>query len=296
MFDIHCETDRYKTYILHDRTTDFRVSVVPERGGAVVDIQKGDRSLLYLDRERFADPALSMRGGIPILFPICGNLPENRYTWQGQVYELPQHGFVRNLPWTVTQMETEAAAVLTVTLTDTPATRSVYPFAFELNFTYRLTGSQLAIEQQFRNRSQNIMPFSIGFHPYFAVADKTQLQFELPTKVYFDRANNIADKLTAGWNFDLDEIDAALDPAPSDAALEATVRDRDLQLKLTGSPHFRHLVFWTVKGKPFYCLEPWSAPRNAINTGIDLILLEPGAHLNADVTLAFLLPPAERSA
>ena len=236
MFDIYCETDRYKTYVLHDRTTDFRARVVPERGGIVTQLQMGDRDLLYLDRDRFADPTLSVRGGIPILFPICGNLPDNRYTWQGQIYELPQHGFARNLPWTVTQTETDAAAALTVTLSDTSETRSVYPFAFELQFTYRLVGHCLSIEQQFSNHSQDVMPFSIGFHPYFAVTDKTQLQFELPTKVYFDRANNIAAQLDNGWDFNLDEIDAALDPTPSNNDLEARVGDREVAAQADGQP------------------------------------------------------------
>jgi len=27
-----------------------------------------------MDTERFKDPTLSVQGGIPLLFPICGNL------------------------------------------------------------------------------------------------------------------------------------------------------------------------------------------------------------------------------
>ena len=35
----------------------------------------GGREWLYFDQERYANPANSIRGGIPVLFPICGNLP-----------------------------------------------------------------------------------------------------------------------------------------------------------------------------------------------------------------------------
>jgi galactose mutarotase-like enzyme len=59
--------------------------------------------MLYLDVERFANPELSIRGGVPILFPICGNLPDNCYTYNGQQYTLKQHGFGRYLPWEVTE-------------------------------------------------------------------------------------------------------------------------------------------------------------------------------------------------
>ncbi|MFM6308254.1 MAG: hypothetical protein ACKPGB_08300, partial [Dolichospermum sp.] len=36
-----------------------------------------------------------------------------------------------------------------------------------------------------------------------------------------------------------------------------------------------------VKGKDFYCLEPWSATRNAFNTGDNLTVLAPGASCTA---------------
>ncbi|MFM7450793.1 MAG: aldose epimerase, partial [Leptolyngbyaceae cyanobacterium] len=54
---------------------------------------------------------------------------------------------------------------------------------------------------------------------------------------------------------------------------------------LTYSPEFSTLVFWTLKGKDFYCLEPWTAPRNALNTGENLLHLAPGASLDITFTL-----------
>ena len=287
MFEVNSATERYTTYYLIDRTTDSRVSVVPERGGMVTGVQMGNRQLLYLDRERFTHPDLSVRGGIPILFPICGNLPNNRYTWKGQTYELPQHGFGRTLPWSVTSTDSDRDAALTLTLKHTRETLSVYPFEFKLNFTYRWGASVLSLEQQFCNHSDEVMPFSIGFHPYFAVDNKALLQFELPTRRYYDRANDIATEFLGTWETDLAEIDAAFEPIDSGQPLEAKVSDRDWQVKISADAYFRHLVFWTVDGKPFFCLEPWSAPRNAINTAQDLLLLEPGAELKTLLSIEF---------
>ena len=45
------------------------------------------------------------------------------------------------------------------------------------------------------------------------------------------------------------------------------------------------IVFWTVKGKPFYCLEPWTAGRNALNTGERLLSLAPGDSLETVFSL-----------
>ena len=54
-----------------------RLRIVPERGGLVSEWLCNGREVLYFDQERYADPAKSIRGGIPVLFPICGNLPDD---------------------------------------------------------------------------------------------------------------------------------------------------------------------------------------------------------------------------
>jgi galactose mutarotase-like enzyme len=54
---------------------------------------------------------------------------------------------------------------------------------------------------------------------------------------------------------------------------------------------YKTLVFWTLKDQSFYCLEPWTAPGNALNTGQDLIHLPAGSHLEARVTFGVTLSP-----
>ncbi|MCI3280775.1 hypothetical protein L5470_07250 [Synechococcus sp. PCC 6717] len=49
---------------------------------------------------------------------------------------------------------------------------------------------------------------------------------------------------------------------------------------------FTTLVFWTLQGKPYYCLEPWTAPRNALNTGVDLLQVPPQSHTTLGVEIA----------
>ena len=52
-----------------------RLRVVPERGGLVTEWLCNGREVLYFDQERFADPAKSIRGGIPVLFPVWFSAP-----------------------------------------------------------------------------------------------------------------------------------------------------------------------------------------------------------------------------
>jgi len=135
---IAIKEQQYKTYILSDETAQSELEVVPERGGIITRWRVQGQEILYLDAERFANPDLSVRGGIPILFPICGNLPDNTYThhkknigekeepaaegttydetYNQQKYTLKQHGFARDLPWEVTEQVTQDFVSLTLVL------------------------------------------------------------------------------------------------------------------------------------------------------------------------------------
>lgn len=285
MVAIAIQQEQYKTYTLSDESTQTCLEVVPERGGIITRWQVQGQNILYLDAARFANPELTVRGGIPILFPICGNLPDNTYTHNGQTYTLKQHGFARDLPWEVVDQSTdEESASLSLQLTSSEQTHKSYPFDFQVVFTYRLQGNLLKIDQQFTNHSVEPMPFSTGLHPYFEVADKSQLQFDIPGTEFFNQRAQTVDPFPGHFDFELDEIDAAFRHVNRQTAI-ATDASRRLRLTLTYDPIYSTVVFWTVKGKDFYCLEPWTASRNALNTGEDLIYLEPGASLKVTVQL-----------
>ncbi len=200
-------------------------------------------------------------------------MPDDHYELDGQTYTLPQHGFARTLPWQVVDLNTEAGAALTLELVDTETTRASYPFAFALRLRYHWHNCRLTISSTLTNSGHRDLPYSLGYHPYFAAAAKTQLQFELPTQQYYDRARACHDNSL--WPWDAAEIDAAL--ARLEQPLQASVKDGTQRLRFEASEDFRHLVFWTVRDKPFYCLEPWTGPRNALNTGEDLIRVAPGS-------------------
>lgn len=289
MYSITKTQGQYLTYTLTDETQQSTVTVIPERGGIVTQWQWQGKEIFYLDQERLLDPALTVRGGIPILFPLCGGLPDQTYTSGGKIYQIPQHGFARNLPWTVVSSSTDHAAALTLTLSSNVQTRLVYPFDFQLEFTYSLQGGKLAIASKITNQSEFIMPFSLGFHPYFAAPDKTQLEFQIPSSAYEDHQNNLTFAFRGEFDLAAPEVDVIFRQLQNNTAL---VKDHAQGLQMTlemdnPTPTFdknfyRHLVFWTVKDRNFYCLEPWSAARNALNTQTNLTTLEPGTSLTTN--------------
>ncbi len=283
-FTITQNQNQYLTYCLKDEEADAYLEVVPARGGIITRWQICGEDILYLDTERFKDPNLSVRGGVPILFPICGNLPDNSYQYQGQNYSLKQHGFARDLPWQVSKQSSETAASLTLELNSNEATRQVYPFDFQLIFTYQLQGNSLKIHQKVINLSPERMPFSIGFHPYFQVTDKTRLSFDIPSSQYLDQRTKTLHSYSGNFDFNLEEIDAAF---PQITRHQSSFSDsyHQRQIVLGYDDLYTTLVFWTLKDKNYICLEPWSAPRNALNTGEHLTYLEPQSSREAIVEM-----------
>lgn len=277
------EQKQYETFILTDPKTQSRLEIVPERGGIITQWTLQEQDILYLDAERFANPSLSVRGGIPILFPICGNLPDNTYTYKGQQYQLKQHGFARDLSWKVIEPSDNSLS-LTLVLDSNDQTRAVYPFDFQLSFTYQLKDSTLELQQRFTNRSTESMPFSTGLHPYFFTSDKSQLEFEIPASEYQDQITQEVHPFWGSFDLSRDELDLVFKQV-SDRTASVIDRGRGLKITLSYSDIYSTLVFWTVKGKDFYCLEPWSAPRNALNTGERLTELAPGDSHEAFVQL-----------
>jgi galactose mutarotase-like enzyme len=285
VFAIALKSDQPPTYVLSDTDTGSRLEIVPDRGGLATRWQVENQEIFYFDAERFANPELSVRGGIPILFPICGNLPNNQYQIDGNTYLLKQHGFARDLPWQVVSQEIDAAASLTLELTSNDETRRRYPFDFRLAFTFKLHGHILDLHQRFTNASDQPMPFATGLHPYFYVDDKSQLAFEIPATEYRNHLTGGVESFGGKFDFTQDEIDLAFQGLTAQAA---TVTDLHLRRRLTlsWSSEYQKLVFWTVKGKDYYCLEPWTAPRNALNSGEDLLTLAPQATMETQVRFA----------
>jgi galactose mutarotase-like enzyme len=229
--------------------------------------------MLYMDWERFKDTSLSVRGGIPILFPICGNLPDNRYDWEGQSYSLKQHGFARDLPWTVIE---QFGHTVSLQLSDSPQTQAVYPFPFVATLTYRLDETALEVSFKLQNPGDRPLPFCFGLHPYFLLFDKAHAAVEIPCSRYQDQKTGQWFSFQGELEWTQPELDLAFRELRANSA-SVTDRQRRLRLQLDFDPAFGTFVFWTLLDKNFVCLEPWTAPRNALTSGDGLLLLPSGA-------------------
>ncbi len=272
--------DPYPHWCFTDPASGDQLRLVPERGGLLSGWCCQGRELLYLDAERFADPVLSVRGGIPVLFPICGNLPGDRLEIEGASYPMAQHGFARDLPWSLAALPEEAGVRLE--LGDDVRSRAQFPFPFRLQLEYRPGPGCLAITARIEHLAgpgpgAGPMPFSFGLHPYLAVSDPAAVRLEGLPPVCRDQVA-AAPAATADL---LARLAAGVDLL-AEGAGAVRLRDpgRGHSLSLEVEPPLDLVVVWTDPPRPMVCVEPWTAPRGALAGGERCLWLEPGESLS----------------
>jgi galactose mutarotase-like enzyme len=236
--------------------------LAPSRGGLLTRFSVDGDGVLYLDEETLADETRNVRGGVPVLFPIAGRLAPD--TLSGASAPLRQHGFARDLPWRVIEQPGAERVVLGLDASD--LTRAAYPHEFALRFTYTLDARSLAIEQRFENLGDAPMPIQPGLHPYFRVDEKRGARVETAATIAWDGVRRERVKV----------VPQAIDLAAGDLDLHLLdhgeqhtrlVRPGARDVLLAWSADQRVLVLWTLPGRPFVCVEPWSAAANTLHDG-----------------------------
>jgi galactose mutarotase-like enzyme len=229
------------------------VELAPSRGGIVTAFVVEGTSVLFMDETTLLDPSKSVRGGVPLLFPIAGKPPEGS--------KLKQHGFARNLEWKVTSaVADDATARIECSLESNAETLALWPFQFEATLAVSLFDRRMMLEFSFRNTGTQPMPLHFGIHPYFVVGEKALVNVEGAEGVAFDNVSRI-DREVTQIDFAAGEVD--LHFAPFDRRGTTLTRGDGKRVTLSWTEQFDTLVLWTLPGKPFVCVEPWTAKGQA---------------------------------
>lgn len=255
--------------------------IAPERGALITSFKVRGRELLYLDQATFLDPSKNVRGGVPILFPTPGKLTGDRWHCDGRSGSMQQHGFARRLAWEASDVTPQA---VTLTLRSDAATLAEYPWPFVATLQVAIAGPRLRLTMQVDNLGTSAMPFALGYHPYFLVSDKAHARIDTDATRQFDNVSKAASAL-AGFDLTGDELDLhLLDHSASSMSLHL---GGEGTIEVNASPEFAHWVIWTVAGKDYVCIEPWTSPGNALNSGERLQRLAPGQSQRSVIEIAF---------
>ncbi|WP_252183570.1 aldose epimerase [Rossellomorea vietnamensis] len=269
-------------YELRNAESDSWIKVCPERGGIVIGYGVNGKELLYLNKETFFDPSQNIRGGIPVLFPISGQLENGEYEWEGKTYRMPNHGLARVNPWKVEEVESSSdQASIVLSFNSSPSTLQSYPFEFEVVFTYILKGTSFVIQQEYRNNGTAPMPMYAGFHPYFKSQSK-KLNLETNAEIYYDYNDNSYKELSGEMNMN-GKAEAVVLVNTKDE-LRADLSDSKIVMEMEDD--FRYIMLWVQEGKNFVCIEPWMARTGEFQRGDELRMIQPRESLRTSVTIS----------
>ena len=234
-------------------------------GAELTHLRDADGRELMTD----GDPAF-WTGHAPILFPIVGALNGGVYRLDGAEYPLPQHGFARTMLFDVVDAGPERVRLR---LTDSEATRAVYPFAFTLDIEHAIDRTTLTTIVTVANQGARDMPASVGFHPAFA--------WPLPYghdradhRIVFERDEPaLLNRIVPGGLIGPADAPSPLETRmlmlhdnlfTTNALVWSEVASQSVVYGGADGPQLRidfpntpMLGIWTKPGAAFVCIEPW---------------------------------------
>ena len=110
-------------------------------------------------------PAAAIRAGIPVCFP--------QFSDRGPIVK---HGFVRSLPWSLSDGRIESSATLFID--DDAMTRGIWPHAFHAEVNVALEPGRLIVSLTAVNRGDQPWQFTAALHTYLHVDDVRHVGLE----------------------------------------------------------------------------------------------------------------------
>jgi galactose mutarotase-like enzyme len=236
------------------------------KGAELISLKSSATGIEYIWQ---ADPKHWARHA-PVLFPIVGKLKDDHFSYEGNSYQLGQHGFARDMVFEVEKLEEESIVFL---LKSNEETQTIFPFKFELRLQYHLSGQKLFTTYQIINTdAQKPMYFSIGGHPAFNTPMHDD-DSRADILIHFNKKESQEAYLLHNGLFDDTKVEGIVNGQLSinkhsfdqDALVfknllstQASIMNGErpfLTFKFDGFPY---LGIWSKNQEsPFVCIEPW---------------------------------------
>ncbi len=230
-------------------------------------------------------------GQAPVLFPIIGQVIDDKFRYNGVEYTMPKHGLARKLLFRVKEC---AGAKAVFSLESDENTLKSYPFEFELLVAFELCDKSLVNTMTVINKTKGEMYFSIGAHPGFNCNIGDVIEFELPETLETERIDS--DNLIIPEKFPViensREIEITKDIFSKDALILSGIKSKKLRIKGENEIEFTFgdcpfLGIWAKPGAPYVCLEPWYGVNDGREVKNDISEKRGIQHLNDGESFAF---------
>ncbi len=239
-------------------------------------------------------------GSAPILFPICGGLKDDKYTYKGKEYTLKKHGYAR---FATFEIEDKTDSSVVFLHKSDEETKKSFPFEYELRVTYTLIDKTVKVGYSVKNLTGGNMYFSIGSHEaYYTPEGIEDYDVVFPQNETLN-AYVIYGNLLSNQELPIIKDSNVLPLYDKYFTVDALVfkdlksRTATLRNRKTGKavqvdfPNADYFLLWHKPNSPYMCLEPWSGIPDIVGSSYDItekegiITLESGKEYNSVHTL-----------
>ncbi len=274
-------------------------ATIVEVGGGVREYRAGDRAVLEpYPLEAMCDGA----HGMPLI-PWPNRLADGRYRFDGVDHQValtePEkrnaiHGFLRWRSWRAVERE-DHRVVMHARIH--PLTG--YPFTIDVHVAYELGDDGLVVSTTATNLCDDPAPYGCGQHPYLSpgdgLIDDCTVQLNAETRILTDDQRQLPTGVESGGGTDFDfRSDRRLGNQMVDFAFTDLARDdQGRAWARLSAPDGHQVALWVDEHHPYLELytgdtlatprrrrglgvEPMTCPPNALQSGRDLIRLDPG--------------------
>lgn len=253
---------------VYELKNDVIAILIDSHGGELKSLKKSDTGTEYM----WCGDAKYWGRTSPVLFPFVGGLKNKEYKAKGKTYSMTQHGFARDMEFTLfSRTEDE----IWFELNSNEDTLEKYPYEFTLKSGYRILGNQAEVLWQVENPGKEALPFSIGGHPAF----NCPIEEGTKQSEYFVDFGDVDEVVSSriGGNGLVTGCMDVYGLTDGKLALTENLFDHDALViennqtktaalcKKDGTPYLKVIMeaplfgVWSPPGKnaPFVCIEPW---------------------------------------
>ncbi|HYK89245.1 MAG TPA: aldose 1-epimerase [Acidobacteriota bacterium] len=296
---------------LKDAAHRTEVSIVPSFGNNAYEMKVNGKQIFWSPyrtlKELLDQPA---QAGNPLLSPWANRIDGDAYWANGKKYLLnpelknfrydnnrkPIHGLVVYAKeWRVTEIKSDANSASVTSRLEfwrRADWMAQFPFAHNIEMTYRLKDGALEVVTTVENLSAEPMPLSLGYHTYYRMDDSTRDEWtvHVPAREHVEVSGAL---IPTGET----KPSALSDPQPlrnfvlddgftnliRDSARRAEfwVQGRSQKIRVIFGPRYSVAVVFAPQGRDFICFEPMVGVTNVFNlahTGLykELQSISPG--------------------
>lgn len=246
-------------------------------GAELTSIQCNGKEMLFQGKEILDDTGNPYwKRQAPVLFPIVGQLKDSKTQIDGNLYEMTQHGFARDMEFEeVSKSENKHHYVLKYN----EDTLKRYPYKFELHIIYEIVENTLIVKYEVKNIDDKTIYFGLGGHPAFNCDysnEEYEIVFPQEENIEFLKLKNGLVDTEKAQNILVDKkIYLKEDTFDNDAVIMKNIKSNTiiLQNKKTNKKilefdftEFPYLALWSKRGAPFVCIEPWQNTADRIDS------------------------------